>query len=56
MDKDIKDGIIEPVPIGQAVSWCSAMVAIPKKDVRPRRTVHLKKSRRKGGSGSKKSC
>lgn len=43
LDKDIKDGIMEPVPIGEVVSWCSPMVVAPKKDGRPRRTVDLQK-------------
>ena len=39
MDDDVKNGIIRPVPIGMATSWCSTMVVQPKKDGRPRRTV-----------------
>ena len=35
-DKDMKNGIIEPVPIGEAVSRCSLMVVTPKKDGRLR--------------------
>lgn len=43
LDRDVKNGIIEPVPVGEPVSWCSPMVVIPKKDGRPRRTVDLQK-------------
>ena len=43
LNNDIKDGIIEPVPIGEAIPWCSPMVVTSKKDERPRRTVDLHK-------------
>ncbi len=39
LDDDVERGVIEPVPVGEAVSWCSQMVIIPKPDGRPRRTV-----------------
>ena len=41
IDKDVTNQIIEPVPIGEPVEWCSKMIVIPKKDGRPRRTVDL---------------
>ena len=43
LDKDVESGIIEPVPIGEPVTWCSSMVVAAKKDGRPRRTVDLQK-------------
>ena len=43
LDKDVENGIIEPVPVGEPVIWCSPMVVTPKKDGRPRRTVDLQK-------------
>ena len=43
LDRDVKNGIIEPVPVGERVTWCSPMVVVPKKDGRPRRTVDLQK-------------
>ena len=43
LDKDMKNGIIEPVPIGEAVSRCSLMVVTPMKDGRLGRTVDLQK-------------
>ena len=41
--KDVENGIIEPVPVGEPVTWCSPMVVITKKDGRPRRTVDLQR-------------
>ena len=32
LDKDVASGIIESVPIGEPVSWCSPMVVVAKKD------------------------
>ena len=43
LDQDVEKGIIEPVPIGEPVTWCSPMVVTTKKDGRPRRTVDLQK-------------
>jgi hypothetical protein len=43
LDKDVEDGIIEPVPIGDPVTWCSPVVVIAKGDGSPRRTVDLQK-------------
>ena len=43
LDRDVRDGIIEPVPIGEPVTWCSPMVVTAKKDGTPRRTVDLQK-------------
>ena len=39
MDQDVRLGVIQPVPIGQPVTWCHRMVVCAKKDGRPRRTV-----------------
>ena len=43
LDRDVKDGIIEKVPVGEPVQWCSPMVVTAKKDGRPRRTVDLQR-------------
>ena len=43
LDKDVEDGIIEKVPIGDPVTWCSPMVVATKADGSPRRTVDLQK-------------
>ena len=43
LDKDVESGIIESVPIGKPVTWCSSIVVAAKKDGRPRRTVDLQK-------------
>ena len=41
LDRDVRLGIIEPVPPGTPTRWCSRMVVAPKKDGSPRRTVNL---------------
>ena len=41
LDQDVKLGVIEPVPIGEPVTWCHRMVICPKKNGKPRRTVDL---------------
>ena len=41
LDRDVRLGIIEPVPPGTPTVWCSRMVIVPKKDGSPRRTVDL---------------
>ena len=41
IDRDVRLGIIEPVPQGTPTKWCSRMVVAPKKDGTPRRTVDL---------------
>ena len=41
IDRDVRLGIIEPVPPGTPTRWCSRMVVAPKKDGSPRRTVNL---------------
>ena len=43
LDRDVRLGIIEPVPPGTPTLWCSRMVVAPKKDGTPRRTVDLQK-------------
>ena len=43
LDKDVRLGVLELVPVGQPVQWCSRMVVCPKKDGKPRRTVDLSK-------------
>lgn len=39
LDQDVRLGVIEPVPIGEPVTWCHRMVICPKKNGKPRRTV-----------------
>jgi len=39
LDRDVRLGVIEPVPIGEPVTWCHRMVVCAKKDGTPRRTV-----------------
>ena len=43
IDRDVRLGIIEPVPQGTQTTWCSRMIITPKKDGTPRRTVDLQK-------------
>ena len=43
LDRDVRLGIIEPVPQGTTVEWCARMVVAPKKNGEPRRTVDLQK-------------
>ena len=39
LDRDVRLGIIEPVPIGEPVTWCHRMVICAEKDGTPRHTV-----------------
>ena len=39
LDRDVRLGVIEPVPTGTPTTWCHRMVVCPKKDGTPRRTV-----------------
>ena len=41
LDQDVRLGVIEPVPIGEPVTWCHRMVVCAKKNGKPRRTVDL---------------
>lgn len=41
IDRDIRLGIIEPIPQGTITPWCARMVVTPKKNGEPRRTVDL---------------
>ena len=41
LDNDVNLGVIEPVPIGEPVTWCHRMVVCAKKNGKPRRTVDL---------------
>lgn len=43
LDDDVLKGVIEPVPVGEAITWCSQMVIVQKKDGSPRRTVDYQK-------------
>ena len=39
LEADVKNGLLERVPIGEPDTWCSRMVIQPKKSGRARRTV-----------------
>ena len=41
IDRDVKLGVLEPVTIGEPVTWCHRMVVCTKKDGTPRLTVNL---------------
>ena len=41
LDQDVRLGVIEPVEIGEPVTWCHRMVICAKKNGKPRRTVDL---------------
>ena len=41
LDRDVRLGIIEPVPPDTPTIWCSRMVVVAKKDGSPRRTIDL---------------
>ena len=43
IERDVRLGIIEPVPQGSPTKWCSRMVVTSKKDGSPRRTVDLQR-------------
>ena len=39
IDRDVRLGVLEQVPISDPVTWCHRMVICPKKNGKPRRTV-----------------
>ena len=41
LDQDVSLGVLEPVPVGEPVTWCHRMVICAKKNGKPRRTVAL---------------
>jgi hypothetical protein len=41
LEADVKKGILERVPLGEAYTWCLRMVIQPKKNGTARRTVDL---------------
>ncbi len=41
LDQDVRLGVLEPVPIGEPVTWCHRMVVCAKKNGKLRRTVDL---------------
>ena len=41
LDRDERLGILEPVPVGEPVTWCHRMVICVKKNGKPRRTVDM---------------
>ena len=46
LDRDIKMGVLEKVPVGTPSEWCSRMVVVAKPNGKPRRTVDLKQLNR----------
>ena len=42
LDRDVRMGVLEKVPIGTPSEWCSRMVVVTKQSGKPRRTVDLK--------------
>ena len=41
LDHDVALGVIEPVPVGEPVTWCHRMVVCAKKTGKPRRTINF---------------
>ena len=39
LNRDVKLGVLEPVPVNEAARWCSRMVVTPKPDGSPRRVI-----------------
>ena len=39
LDRDVRLGVLEPVPVGDPVSWCHRMVICTKKNGKPNRTI-----------------
>lgn len=42
LDEDVRKGILEPVPVGEATEWCARMVVVAKSG-QPRRTIDYQK-------------
>lgn len=42
LEQDVRLGVIEPVPIGEPVTWCHRMIVCAKKNGEPRRTVDFR--------------
>ena len=39
LDRDVRLEVLEPVPLGEPVTWCHRMVICPKKNGKPHRTT-----------------
>ena len=39
LDRDVRLGVLEPIPVGEPVTWCHRMVICAKKNGKPRRTI-----------------
>ena len=39
LEEDVRKGVLQPVPAGEATEWCARMVVVAKKSGQPRRTV-----------------
>lgn len=44
LDRDVRLNVLEPVPIGEPVTWCHRMVICAKKNGLPRRTINFNPS------------
>ena len=43
LDRDVTNGIIEPVPVGDPAIWCSPMIIVEKSEGRLRRTIDFQR-------------
>ena len=43
LDRDVANGILEPVPVGDPAIWCSPMIIVEKSEGRLRRTIDFQK-------------
>ena len=41
LDRDVRLGVLEPVPVSEPVTWCHRMVICAKKSGKPRRTINF---------------
>ena len=48
LDRDVRLGVLEPVPIGEPVTWCHRMVICAKQNGTPRRTIDFQPLNRHG--------
>ena len=39
LDRDVRLGVLEPIPVGEPVTWCHRMVICAKKNGQPRRAI-----------------
>ena len=41
LDRDVRLGVLEPIPVGEPVTWCHHMVVCAKRNGKPLRTVDM---------------